>query len=269
MQLEFWFDKLSFWGVFLFIFLLVIVSVWCGVFIGYRRQKSPKHETGETINSTVNAIFALLAFFLAFSFAIATNRLLERQHLLLREVNSIGTTYLRASFLPAPYDRQSRQLLEKYVQIRVDVIKADLEKNPEILQQAIQKSDGIQDQLWQIVNQNKNALRNPIGALYVSSLNETIDLQTSRITFSRYRLKPIVWYILFFLITVSMLTLGYQCGLLGKSSIIVSIILALTFAAVMLLINDLNHIHKGTFRVGQEPMIELYKTVRQDIHTNK
>ena len=50
---------------------------------------------------------------LAFSFAAAGARFLERQDLIVQEANAIGTAYLRADLLDEPYRSELRAALKR------------------------------------------------------------------------------------------------------------------------------------------------------------
>ena len=66
----------------------------------------------------VGAILGLLAFMLAFTFSLAASRFEARRQGVLDEANAIGTTYLRARFLPQPQRDEAARLLREYVDVR-------------------------------------------------------------------------------------------------------------------------------------------------------
>ena len=72
----------------------------------------------------VGSILALLAFLLAVTMSMASDRFDTRRAIVLDEANSIGTTYLRAGYLPEPASSQIRQLLREYVPLRIVVTDA-------------------------------------------------------------------------------------------------------------------------------------------------
>ena len=55
----------------------------------------------------VGSILALLAFLLAVTMGMAADRFDARRALVLAEANAIGTTYLRAGYLPEPASSQA------------------------------------------------------------------------------------------------------------------------------------------------------------------
>jgi hypothetical protein len=54
---------------------------------------------------------------------------------------------------------------------------------------------------------------------------------------------------------------GYQFGITGSRNLIISVLLALTFSAVIYLIADIDRSLGGAIRVSQQPMIELQKKI--------
>ncbi len=106
--------------------LVVIAAILLGCFeVGYRvgrwwQAKTPDEKEGPT-NMLVGSLLALMAFLLAVTMGMASDRFDTRRGLVLEEANAIGTTYLRAGYLPQPYGEDSRELLREYVPLRINV----------------------------------------------------------------------------------------------------------------------------------------------------
>ena len=80
----------------------------------------------------MGSILALLAFLLAVTMGMASDRFDARRANVLAEANDIGTTYLRAGYLPEPASSQIRELLREYVPIRLTVTDPnDIESRPQ------------------------------------------------------------------------------------------------------------------------------------------
>ncbi len=263
MKTDFWLDQISLWGVFLLTVVVVLLSIGVGTFMGSRRRRKPDHEAEAPLGTISGATLGLLAFMLAFTFGIAAELFQTRRQLLLNEVNAISTTYLRAGLLLEPHQSQIRELLRQYVDVRVNLSKEKSPQPMEKLREALLRSESLQDQMWSHAVAIAKADRSSeIDALFISSLNETIDLHTSRVTVFRYRIPPVLWYVLYFITVLSMVTVGYHAGLSGKSSLKMGLVLALTFATVILLIADLDRVAEGRLGVSQQPMFELQKKMQ-------
>ena len=72
-----------------------------------------------------NLIARCLLLLIAFTFSGAASRFDQRRHLIIEEANAIGTTYLRAGYLPDPASSEIRELLREYVPLRINVADRD------------------------------------------------------------------------------------------------------------------------------------------------
>jgi hypothetical protein len=67
----------------------------------------------------------------------------------------------------------------------------------------------------------------------------------------------------FFLVSVlTMLAVGYHFGITGAGSFWITLVLTLSFSAIILLIADLDRPRGGLINVSQEPMVELQQKLR-------
>lgn len=241
--------------------VMVMISMGAGTWMARAHRKRRSDLSDGPIGSVVGATLGLLAFMLAFTFGIAMSRRDTKRDLLLTEVNSIGTTWLRIDLMPESHQADLRRLLKRYVDIRVEVA-----GNPALLERAIQETEEIQDQLWAHVKAVANAeLPNPdITALFVQSLNETIDLQTTRIVVGFYRIPTVIWVVLAILASLSMVGVGYQFGLAGKGNFLVNLLLGVSFSAVIMLIADLDRYSSGWLKVSNEPMVKLQAKMQHE-----
>ncbi len=263
---DFWLDKIPVWCVFLGTIAVVILAIRIGGLIGHRRRRNPDYENEAPLGASIGAIIGLLAFMLAFTFGMAADLRNTRKQLLLDETNAIGTAYLRAGLLREPHRSEVKKLLRDYVDIRANLVKEDLSRLSSKLQDIVSRSEALQYQMWTHAVALAEADRNSvIDALFINSLNQMIDLQNSRITVLKYRVPTPFWNILYLITILSMLSIGYQAGLTGKNSFKVGIILALTFALVIVLIVDLDRPIEGRLRVDQQPLLDLQKSMQTQI----
>src|SRR6516165_12643534 len=134
-------DALPLWALFIFILLVVLLSVEFGYRLGKYRRRRREEEKEAPLGTMVGAELALLAFILAFTFGLAAARFDTRRQVLLDEANAIGTTYLRAGMLPERGE-QIRGLLREYVGVRLDAVRSGN------VAEGIRQSENIQHQLW-------------------------------------------------------------------------------------------------------------------------
>jgi hypothetical protein len=259
-------DTLPLWALFLAAVASILLSLTVGFRAGLLRRKQAEGEPEGPVGSVAGATLGLLAFMLAFTFGMTANRFDTRKQLLLDEVNALGTAALRADLLPEPHRAECRELLKRYVDLRVEMPR-DVRKLP----QALKESEALQDQLWSHAMALARAdMNSDIGALFVESLNTVIDLHTSRVTVAlKYRIPAMIWYALILLTILSMAAVGYHFGILGRSSAAVHLILALSFSLVFLLIADLDRGASGLLKVSQQPMIDLQQKLSHPVQKLK
>lgn len=250
-------DSIPLWALILASALGILVSIEVGYQFGRFRARQQDHEVEAPIGTMVAATLGLLAFILAFTFGLAASQFERRREVVVEEANSIGTTFLRAAFLPDSRTSTVRALLTEYVDLRLEV----LEKHN--IQQVLERSDELHQQLWREAELTGKLESSsiPVG-LFVESLNETIDIHTKRIQVGlRNRLPIFLWCVLFILTSISMAGVGYQAGLFKSTRSPATIILILSFSLIIALIADLDRPQEGMLQVSQEAMLQLRQTM--------
>jgi hypothetical protein len=249
-------DPLPLWTILPITVALSLLAVEVGYrFARYQQRRA--HEEKETpLGGMVGGTLGLLAFMLAFTFGLAGSRFEDRRQILLSEANAIGTTYLRAAMLPQPMRTEAQDLLREYVDVRLEAVQ------PGKLDQAIAKSEELQNRLWSIAVAATEKDRTPITALFVVSLNEVIDLHATRMMAAlRSRVPSVIWIVLYLLAVLAMVMMGYHSGLVRSRRSIAVIALVIGFSLVLFLIADLDRPGQGVLRVSQQSMIDLRKSM--------
>lgn len=255
-------DTIPLWAV----FAGTVLIVWLGFEAGFqaaRFEKSKnKEEASVPIGAMVGVVLSLTAFMLAFTFGVAAERFNDRRVLVIEEANAIGTTLLRSEFLPERNRKEVKDLLRNYVALRVKLWE-DLKGStaPRVVSNSIAEAEKIQDKLWaNAVEVGRDKLDSDVVALFIGSLNETIDLQSKRVAAGMYsRLPVLIWVILYLLITFSMFGLGYQFGFAGKRKLPITLTVILSFSLVMLVISDLDRPMEGYLQSNKQPLRDLGK----------
>ena len=252
------------WIVFVVTVVIVLLSIVAGYKIGNYVPRTKKDGTVMSAGSVVAASLALLAFMLAFTFSIAYNRFDARKQIVLDEVNTIGTTYLRSNTLPEPPRAEAGKLLRDYVNVRASLADREHWDKPEKVQELIDKSEAIQNQLWsQVEYLGRTYPDSEIIGLYISSLNEMIDLHTERIVVAlQYRIPGAIWGALYLLTILTFGLVGFEIGISGGGNVWASFIIAFIFSTVILLITDLDRPMQGYIVVSQKPMLQLQEKLQ-------
>jgi hypothetical protein len=241
-------------GMFLVPLLAVLIPIYIGQRYGMHRSKKTEDMQHTPVGTVVGSTFGLLAFMLAFTFQIVTNRYDTRKELLVDEVTNIRTTYLRAGLIPQPYSRESRKLLVEYVDLRVD-LSGDLSQLGSVKARSVQ----ILDTLWKYSEKLGELDRSSENyALFISSVNDLVENYNQRITMAfEFRIPVVILWALVIITFFSMLALGYQFGISGRGSFRINLILGIVFAVVMFLIIALDRPETGLAQVNQKPMFTL------------
>lgn len=245
-------DYLPMWGVYLLTVVMLLLAIELGYRSGLALEKRWPDQAESGVGTMVGAALAILGFLLAFIVGIAVNIFNERRALVVEEANAIGTAYLRAEYLDEPFSTESRELLSEYVDMRLAALDRDK------LEAAIVRSEEIHQELWSQAIILAKTNPTPTTALYISSLNEVIDIHSERFNISlEVRVPPAILLGLYFVAVLSMMLIGVQGSYATKRNIIAPIMMALILALVFVLITDLERSQQGFMQISQQPLIAL------------
>src|SRR6185436_3247868 len=209
----------------LLIFAVFAVVSFVAYEIGFQvghwyQARTPGVQEGPT-GVLVGSILALLAFLLAVTMGMASDRFDMRRGLVLEEANTIQTTYLRAGYLPEPASSEIRNLLREYVPLRI----TPTDEGTRLAN--AQRSKALLLQIWSVAEaEAKVTQQGDLMAAFIESLNDTIDLHESRLAAGVYARVPAT--ILWLLFVGSFLTLaivGYSAGLTKRRDLLSAIVL--------------------------------------------
>jgi hypothetical protein len=223
--------------------LLVMVSIETGYRLG-RMARRLDAEKESPVSAIAGSILGLLAFMLAFTFGIVSERFDTRKGLVREEANTIQTTYLRSDFLPEPDRSEARRLLSEYVAARLtasQLIDSD-KMTPELFTKGMSDADRIQRRLWEmaVLNARKD-MNSDVAALYIDSLNHVIELHAMRVAIALQQRIPIpIRIVLWSLTLLGMAAVGYQMGIARSKRSWAGPILAISFSMVVVVIASLD-----------------------------
>ena len=242
-----------------FVFVGFIIVALVTSEIGFRigrwwQLRSPGQQEGPT-EMLVGSILAMLAFLLAVTMGMASDRFDARRVLVRDEANSIGTTFLRAGYLAEPYGKNIQNLLREYVPLRIE------SRDETQLEADYARSKTIHDQLWtqttELVRQTPDT---EVKALFIVSVNELIDLHTTRMTSRIYsRVPESVVLALLIGAVLTMGVVGYNAGLTTRRGMLGAVVLIVALGSVITLVIDLDRPREGFLQVSQQPLIDLHE----------
>lgn len=257
-------DKFALWLVFAGTFVLLVTALEIGWYLGKRRgARLPDTET-LSFSSAVGATMGLLAFLLAFTFGVGTDRFDTKRGLVLEQANAIGTALLRTELIPQPHRDQARRLLSAYLDqiLSLDRIRQEygrFSKGEDFAARVfseLEKAKRIESQLWREAVASAKVAPTPGTSLFVSSINEMIDLLQTRVTTTfQQRMPPIFWMILYCLGVLAVGLAGYDAGVSRSQRTWAQWVVALAFAAVIFLVVALDRPQSST--IADLPLMDL------------
>jgi hypothetical protein len=246
-------DALPVPAVFVLFALVALAAYEVGFRSGlWQQSRTPDEKEGPT-GLIVGSILALLAFMLAVTMGMASDRFDTRRQLVLSEANAIGTTYLRAGYLTEPAATHARTLLREYVPLRINTA------DQAMWAARYARSTEIQTELWADAETLAKATPDSVVlGLYIDTLNQMIDLHETRVTAILYARVPETVVLLLFagaVLTLGMV--GYNAGLTRRRSLLSAFALVVVLGAVITLVVDLDRPREGFLQVSQQPLLDL------------
>ncbi len=236
----------------------IVVALFLGAMIELGQQIaawSGLHEETHRKEQTVairDGLFVLVSLLLGFTLALAVPRFVERRSRLVEEAVSIGATNLRAGTLPSPYRENARALLRKYAQARIDLDNAGLDETR--YNEASNRSNMIQRQLWEDAEAVARTDRSAIVATYLTSLNETIDLDEERLAAMENRIPISIWILILCVSAIAILSRGLT---LTRRFWLTLVLGPITIAIVLALVADLDSPNSGLLRLDDRAMLRM------------
>jgi hypothetical protein len=119
MRFQYFVDSLSIVVFFVAFSIVALITSEFGYRLGrWWQMRTPEEKEGPT-SMIVGSLLALMAFLLAITMGMASDRFDARRSLVLTEANSVGTTYLRAGCLSEPASSKIRALIRDYAPLRI------------------------------------------------------------------------------------------------------------------------------------------------------
>lgn len=191
----------------LFAGMLVLLEL--GSRIGTRQRAKDPDGWHAGVGTVDAAVFGLLGLLLAFSFSGTASRFDERRALIVEETNFIGTAWLRLDVLPASAQPALKELFRRYVDSRLEVYR----KIPDMdsARAELQRSAELQREIWrQAIRAATMEGAHPSAPILVlPSLNQMIDITTTRTMAAELHPPTIILVLLFGISLVSALLAGY------------------------------------------------------------
>jgi hypothetical protein len=239
------------------IFAGMVVALLVFFEIGFRVGEHTKEDLtsaeGGQVGVIQAALLGLLGLLLAFSFAAAGARFLERQDLIVQEANAIGTSYLRADLLAEPHKTELRSALKRYVEHRIRATVGPLGTSDPAIAAEV---EALHAKIWSAAIDGVR--NNPELALSVlPPVNDVIDFHSTRVAAATKHIPGVVFGLLLVCSVLSVAVIGYGCGTAGRRRIPLTVSLTLIIAASLWITFDLDHPRRGLLQLNDAPLRAL------------
>jgi len=250
-------DPIPVLGVFVLFAVITLVFYEIGFRIGrWWQDRLPGEQEGPT-DMLVGSLLALLAFLLAITLGMASDRFDARRGLVLEEANAIQAVYLQAGYLPPAQTDQMRELVREYATLRIaSSDQARVMENASI-------SESLHRDMWAIQEEVVQTGYNPdIMSSFGDTLTDLITIHERRIVAGMYsRVPQTVLILLLAGSALSLAMVGYSAGLAGKRSVLSAVVMVVALGAVLVLVIDLDRPQDGFLTVSQQPLIDVQRVI--------
>lgn len=206
-------------------------------------------------------MLGVVGLILAFGLSLAVTRYENRRDSIVDEANAIGTTYLRAQVLPEPLRSRSLGLLTKYTESAIRL--ADNIPGSQEERDASAREQEIQRRLWALAGRALDV--EPVASaprLYVETLNEMIDAQTTRVAALNNRVPGAVLVLEILGAALALGLLAAYLSLIGRG--VGAVVLASALVAFLIfVICDLDRPTRGPIQVPDQVLLDELETMQQ------
>jgi protein-S-isoprenylcysteine O-methyltransferase Ste14 len=242
-------------SVFAIALIAQVVAALMGDFI---RKHAHSFKQGERhdFNIIQAATLTLLALIIGFSFSMAVSRYDQRKTLEEAEANAIGTEYLRADLLPGEGGSRTRELLRKYLNLRIAYYEED---NALRVAEIEKQTASVQNELWSAMLPAAASQPTPIVALVVSGMNDVINAQGYTQAAWWNRIPIGAWAMMALMAISCNLLVGYSERRKGE---LLLFILPFIISVAFFLIADLDSPRGGVIRVHPQNLLAASQSMK-------
>ena len=222
--------------------------LWIAAFIGtWIRKKRPNliadQEDHQDLVFVLGGTLTLLGLIIGFAFSMAVSRYDKRKDCEAEEANAIGTEYLRAGLLPSTDAAVVRDLLRKYVYVRIREYQTRRKSQPRELDSETAK---LQDEMWSAAIKPAPAQPSAVTALAIAGMNDVLNSQGYTQAAFRNRIPSAAWGLLVSIAIFCNFLVGYSAHRRGA---VVLLILPIALGICLFLIADIDSPNGGMIRI--------------------
>jgi hypothetical protein len=230
-----------------------------GAFIGHR-VRHLSDSLSEPFGILQGAMLGVVGLILAFGLSLALSRYEDRRAGIVDETNTIGTTYLRAQLLAEPVRSRSLNLLVTYTENEVrlsDHVPGSTEEKA-----VAAYGQRLQRGLWTLAGQAVDS--QPVASaprLYIETLNEMIDAQTTRVAALNNQVPGAVLWLEILGAAIALGLLAAYLALVGRG--LAGMVLASVLVASLLFVTcDLDRPTRGLIQVPSTVLTQQLESMK-------
>jgi hypothetical protein len=246
--------RLSTVVVTLILFAVMIGATAAGHVVGRSARDKPAGHS-ESFGVMQAAMLGFMGLVLAFGLSLAVGRYEDRRAAIVEESNAIGTAYLRAQTLQEPTRTRSMDGLRQFTDASIRIART-VPASPE-QDAAIADSQRTERALWGDAGDALAAQPEATAPrLYVESLNETFDAQSSRVYGLDNRVPTAVLVLEIVGAAIALGLLALHLAALGRgltTVLVAAVLVALTLVVTL----DLDRPVRGLIQVGATPLTDV------------
>lgn len=256
-------NAVDFWFLAVGLLLAIFILLEIGRRVGIHRRKIDPEGASAGLGALEGAVFGLMGLLIAFTFSGAATRFDGRRDLIGREANAIGTAYLRVDVLPAATQPALRQDFRDYVDLRLAIFES-VRHNMKLAQRDFERSNELQGKIWKDAVAACQQQNSPaVTTLVLASLNDMIDITTTRLVATQTHPPEVIFYGLGLLVMATSLLAGYGMSGSKKRSWMHLAVYAIIMSATLYVILDLEYPRFGMIRIDNAD--QLLVTVRNSM----
>ncbi len=234
------------------------VSVWFGNVV-LSRYRTKDSETSQDLGVIQTATLTLLALIIGFTFSMAIDRHDQREILEESEANAIGTEYLRADLLPPSAANKTKDLLKDYLDQRI----LFYSKQPrEVVIKIQQRTEELQDALWNEILPSVRTQQTPMMALVASGMNDVLNSQGYVQAAWWNRIPNTAWALMASIAICANLLVGFGARNF-KKNIGLFMIFPFVTSVSFFLIADIDSPRGGVIRIEPKNLITLKEALNK------
>src|SRR5262244_2673676 len=194
----------------------------------------------------------LVAFLIGFAFSGAASRFIDRQDIIVKEANALGTAYLRADAIAEPQRGEMKAALKEYTADRVTLLSREGRDQIEPL---LAKVRGLHERMWRsaIKATQDNA---PLMAVVLPPINQVIDLHSTHLALARRHLPVPIMSMLLSTAAIGVGLLGFGNGRVRRRFSLLDSVYGTALVLALFMTIDMDYPGIGFIGVSNRSVVE-------------